>query len=175
MKLTSFRMAVLRAAWVAAILAGAAPVKAQPVHFKELLPFLNLDPPKGWEVAEKPKGTTMKSPMPLTEVEVHFQSGDKTLEVKISDGLSPMAAYLAVLQEMEMEGSEEYTKPIEIRGCKGVETYHYGDKKGEIHLAVGNRFLINIVGHGVEDTAPLREVAAKLDLPKLRELAARQK
>lgn len=147
--------------------------QAQPVHFKELMAFLALDPPQGWEVAQKPKGTTLKSPVQMSEAEVEFRAGDqKTVEIKIIDGMAGMMPFVGMAQGMEMESSEEYMKPIEIQGFKGMENFKHQDKKGEIILPVAGRFLVNITGNGMDNTEVIKAMAGKLDLKKLAALAA---
>ena len=163
------------------ILAGAAflvlgiwtlSAQAQPVHFKELVSILTIEPPQGWKMAEKPQGKTMKSPVQVSEAEVEFKSGDdKEIEIKIVDGLGGMMPLMNMAQGMEMESSEEYVKPIEIQGFKGTEKFEYKDKKGEIILPVANRFLVTIEGQGLENNEVIKEVAGKLDLKKLAGLA----
>jgi hypothetical protein len=141
--------------------------QAQPVHFKELMAIVAVEPPQGWEVAKKPKGQTMKSPIQMSEAEVEFKSGDKRLEVKIVDGLGGMMPLMGLMRGMEMESSEEYMKSIEVQGFKGTESYKYNEKEGDIKLPVANRFLVTIEGKGIDNTDVLKEVAGKLDLKKL--------
>jgi hypothetical protein len=146
--------------------------QAQPVNFKELMAFLSIEPPQGWEVSVKPKGTTLKSPVQMSEAEVEFRGGDeKKIEIKIIDGLGGMLPFLGMAQGMEMESSEEYMKSIEVQGFKGMETFKHKNKKGEIILPVANRFLVNITGKGMDNTEVIKEVAGKLDLKKLAGLA----
>jgi len=146
--------------------------QSPPVHFKELMALLPTTPPQGWELTEKPKGTTLKSPVPLSEAEVAFSSGeDKRLEVKITDGLGGVLPFLGLAHSMEMESSEEYQKPITIQGFKGMETYKFKDKEGELQIAVANRFLLTLTGYGMENNDLLKEVAGKMDLKKLASLA----
>jgi len=146
--------------------------QTQLVHFKELMAILTIDPPKGWEVAEKPKGSTIKAPMPLSEAEVEFKSGDdKRLEVRIMDGLGGILPFMSLAQGMEMESSEEYIKPVTIQDFKGMETFKFKDKHGEIQLPVGNRFLVSLKGTGLDNNDLLKEVAGRLDLKKLAGLA----
>ncbi len=146
--------------------------QAQPVHFKELMAILAIDPPQDWKVAEKPKGKTLKSPVQVSEAEVEFKSGDnKEIEIKIVDGLGSMMPFMSMAQGMEMESSEEYVKPIEVQGFKGTEKFEYKDKKGEIILPVANRFLVTIEGKGMDDTKVMKQMAEKLDLKKLAGMA----
>ncbi len=146
--------------------------QAQPVHFKELMAVLAIDPPQDWKVSKKPKGQTMKSPVQVSEAEVEFKSGDdKEIDIKIVDGLGGVLPFMGMAQGMEMESSEEYMKPIEVQGFKGTEKFEYNDKKGEIILPVANRFLVTIEGQGLENNEVIKEVAGKLDLKKLAGLA----
>jgi hypothetical protein len=172
--LTSKVKTVLFLAGVAFLISGAFPLvaQAQPVHFKELITILAIDPPKDWKVSEKPKGKTLKSPVQLSEAEVEFRSGDdKKIEIKIVDGLGSMLPFMNLAQGMEMESSEEYVKPIEIQGFKGTEKFEYKDKKGEIILPVASRFMVTIEGKGVDNNDVIKEVAGKLDLKKLAGMA----
>jgi hypothetical protein len=150
--------------------------QAQPVHFKELMAFLALDPPQGWEVSQKPKGTTLKSPVQMSEAEVEFRAGDqKKVEIKIIDGMGGMLPFMGLAQGMEMESSEEYMKPIEIQGFKGMENFKHQDKRGEIILPVAGRFLVTLTGNGMDNTEVIKDLAGKLDLKKLAALAAKEK
>lgn len=162
----------------ALLVAGGFPLlaRAQPVHFKELMAFLALDPPQGWEVSQKPKGTTIKSPVQMSEAEVEFRAGEqKTVEIKIVDGMANMLAFLDLAQGVEMESSEEYMKPIEIQGFKGMENFKHQDKRGEIILPLAGRFLVTLTGNGLDNTEVIKDLAGKLDLKKLAALAAREK
>lgn len=172
--LTSKVRNVLILAGAAFLILGALPLsaQAQTVHFKELMAILAVEPPQGWEVAEKPKGKTMKSPMQVSEAKVKFRSGDdKTVEIKIVDGLGGVVPMMGMAHGMEMESSEEYVKPIEVQGFKGTEKFEYKDKKGEIILPVANRFLVTIEGEGLDNNEIIKEMAGKLDLKKLADLA----
>ena len=53
---------VLILAGAALLISGAFPpvAQAQPVHFKELISVLAIDPPQDWKVSEKPKGKTVE-------------------------------------------------------------------------------------------------------------------
>jgi hypothetical protein len=146
---------------------------AQVVHFKDLMALLNLEPPPGWEVAEKPRGSTTKAPVQLSQAEVVFTSGeDKRLEIHIMDVPGAIFSYMGLAMAMEMESSEEYIKSVTIQGHKGMETYRFKDKEGEIQLPVADRFLVTVKGSGLDNTAILHALAAKLDLKKLASLAA---
>jgi len=147
-------------------------VGAQVVHFKELMNILSIDPPSGWEVDEKPRGSTTKAPIQMSQAEVSFRAGDdKHLEVNILDVPGALFSFMGLAMAMEMESSEEYIKTVTIQGFRGMETYRFKDKEGEIQLPVANRFLVTIKGSGLENTEALHALAAKLDLKKLASLA----
>lgn len=163
--LLAFCGGLLLAAWPLAALADV-------VHFKELMAILAIDPPQGWEVAEKPRGSTTKAPVQMSEAHVEFKAGeDKRLEVRIMDMPGGAALFMGLAQAVEMESSEEYIKPVTIQDHKGIETYRFKDKDGEIQLPVANRFLVTVKGSGLDNTEMLQAVAAKLDLKKLAALA----
>lgn len=162
----------------ALLVVGACALKAsaEPVHFKELMVLLALDPPQGWEVSQKPKGTTLKSPVQMSEAEVEFRAGEeKKVEIKIVDGVGGMLPFMSLAQGMEMESSEEYLKPIDIQGVKGMEKFNHQDKEGEIILPVASRFLVTLKSVGLENTDIIKALAGKLDLKKLAVLAAKEK
>lgn len=163
---------VIMAVLAAALVCLPVHAPAQPVHFKELMTILAIDPPGGWQVLEKPRGSTHKAPVQVSEAEVVFGIGDhKKIEVKIVDGLGGMLGFLGIAQGLEMESSEEYVKPVKIQDLQGIESFKFKDKHGEIKLPVANRFLVTITGSGIDNAEVLREVGDKLDLKKLADLA----
>jgi hypothetical protein len=152
------------------------PARAQPVHFKELMGLLPVEPPQGWKVSEKPKGATIKSPVQISSAEVEFQSpNNQTLEIHIMDGVAEMLPPTGLGQGMEMESSEEYLKSIEVQGFKGMEKFNHQDKEGEILLPVAGRFMVLLKAEGIENTDILKEFLGKLDIRKLAALAAKEK
>ncbi|MEW6388151.1 MAG: hypothetical protein AB1491_11605 [Thermodesulfobacteriota bacterium] len=146
--------------------------QAEPVHFKQLMSFLDIKPPAGWEVAEKPSGLSTKAPVQLSQAQVALRAGEKQrAEITIMDGLGSALPFMELAQLVEMESSEEYLRPIQIKGFSGRETYRFKDKEGEIILNVANRFLVTLKGEGLENIEPLKSLAQELDLEKLAKLA----
>jgi len=171
-----FCKTVLRLGMVAAVLAILAlglsgVVRAEPVHFKELLPFVELKL-GDWEAKGKPRGSTVKSgQMQMSEVKASFRNGNQTLEIAIVDGGPARFALMGLGRAFEMESTEKYVKPLEIQGCKGMETYRFKQKQGELTLNVADRFLVTLKGKGVDNTEALKTAAQQLDLKKLATLA----
>jgi hypothetical protein len=171
-----FLKAVLRLGMVAAVLAILAlglsgVVRAEPVHYKELLPFVELKLGT-WEAKGKPHGSSIKSgQMQMSEVKASFRNGNQTLEIVIVDGGPARFALMGLSQGFEMESTEKYVKTLEIQGFKGMETYRFKQKQGELNINVADRFLVSLKGKGVDNTEALKAAAQQMDLKKLATLA----
>jgi hypothetical protein len=143
---------------------------AAAVHFKELIPFVDIKIP-GWTMQGKPCGTTVKQgKMVLSEARASFKAGDQTLEVIVLD-FSGKPIPFVMMPQMEMETSEETVRTAEVQGCKALETFRAKNKHGELNISVANRFWVKIEGEGIDNLQVLRDVAQQLDLKKLATLA----
>jgi hypothetical protein len=146
------------------------PALADVVHFKQLLPFVNIKIP-GWAMQGKPSGTTLKQgQMKVSEARASFKAGDQTLEVVIMDFLGKPFPFL-MGQHMEMETSEETLRNTEVQGFKALETYRPKEKQGELNISVANRFWVKIDGEGIDGLKVLKDAAQQMDLKKLATLA----
>ncbi|MDD3581634.1 MAG: hypothetical protein PHW74_11505 [Desulfobacca sp.] len=146
---------------------------AQPVNFKELLPFVKIELPD-WELVKEPEGMTMKHPgMMMSQAGAEYKSGEKFLEVNVVDGgMTPMAgANFGLMKGVEVESTEGTTKTIEVQGFQAIEQYQHQEQEASLTIMVGNRFMVNLKGQGLENTQVLKDVAAKMDLNKLATLA----
>ena len=144
---------------------------AELVHFKELMPFVDLKIP-GWQMEGKPSGTTMKHDnLKMSEVKTHYRSGDKTLEIQIMDFWGQAIPWLGMAVQMEIESSEESMRTTQVEGHKALETYKHQDKHGELSISVADRFWVRIAGQGIDNVEPLKAVAQQMDLKKLAALA----
>jgi len=105
------------------ILAGTGLARAEAVHFKQLLPFVDLKF-SGWEVDGKPSGTTMKhGDTSMSQAQATYRSGNKTLEIVVMDFLGKTIPFLMQGQQIEMESSEESLRTTTIQGFKALETF----------------------------------------------------
>jgi hypothetical protein len=155
----------------AALALTAAPAPAKLVHFKELLPFVDIKL-DGWQPEGKPKGSTMQSgQMEMSQVSATLRSGGKTLEILVGDGLPAQFAALGNDKGFQFETTENYLKQVEVDGFQGMESFHVQEKKGDLLLNVADRFLVVIKVHGADKGDILMTVAGKMDLKKLAELA----
>ena len=149
----------------------AAQVWADPVHFRELLPFVEIKLP-GWEVDEKASGTTVKQgDFTMSEARASFRAGDKTLEISIMDFLGKPIPFLGMGQHLEMETTEEQVRTTQVQGFQALETFKPQDHHGELNLSVADRFWVRINGDGIDSLEPLRAAAQQMDLKKLAALA----
>jgi hypothetical protein len=156
---------------LAITLAPAALFAADLVNFKQLMAIVDIPAPAGFAVSEKPSGSTTKSPVVLSEAKIVFAGDDdKSIEVSVMDGLGASVPFMAITQAVEMESSEEYIKPLEIKGIKGNETFRFQEKEGELTLVVANRFLVSVRGMGLPDNDLIKNLAGSLDFAKLVEL-----
>jgi hypothetical protein len=143
---------------------------ADAIHFKELIPFVDIKIP-GWTMQGKPSGSTMKQgKVVLSEARASFKAGDQTLEVIVLDFAGKPIPFM-MMPQMEMETSEETVRTTEVQGCKALETYRTKDKHGELNISVANRFWVKIDGEGIDNLQVLKDVAQQLDLKKLATLA----
>lgn len=164
-------LGLLMTGLILATLITSTAVSGELVNFKQLLPFVELKLP-GWEMAEKPSGTTVKhESVQMSEAKAGFRAGDKTLEVVVLDFVGQSMPWLAMLPQVEMETSEEYMRSTTINGFKALETYKFKDKHGELNINVADRFWVKLEGEGIENTEPLKAAAQQMDLKKLVTLA----
>ncbi len=148
----------------------ALPASAEVVHFRELVPFVDIKIP-GWAMEGTACGTTVKQgPMVMSEARVSFKAGDKTLEIIIMDFLGKPVPFLTG-EQMEMESSEEIVRTTEVQGFRALEKYRTKDKQGELSISVADRFWVKIDGEGIDNLEVLKDAAKQMDLKKLATLA----
>jgi hypothetical protein len=146
------------------------PALAEVVHFKKLVPFVDIKIP-GWTMKGKPSGTTLKQgAMSMSQAKAKFKAGDKTLEIVVMDFLGKPIPFM-MGQQMEMETNEETVRTTEFQGFKALEHYRTQDKRGDLNIVVANRFWVKIEGTGIDNLKVLQDVAQQMDLKKLATLA----
>lgn len=141
------------------------------VNWRELVPYL-IDVP-GYE-GEKPDGSTITmGEVKISQAERDYTKGEKSLTILIMDGSSMLPLYTSwmAMQNFEVDTSEEMIKKTTVEGFSGVEHMQFEDKEAELILALSERMMVQLTGENYEDTKELKEIAGKLDLKKLAELA----
>lgn len=142
-----------------------------PVSFRDLqtvMPEIS-----GWE-RNKPTGERMTSPFSFSQSTVTYTKGDANIELKIMDSgfnqllFAPFTMFM--MAGYEKETQDGYEKSVTINGNPGWEKWDSGSKNGELSVVVNKRFLVQVEGHGVEDTKALKAVLDQTDLGKLASL-----
>ncbi|MFP3869045.1 MAG: hypothetical protein ACLFUU_12970 [Desulfobacteraceae bacterium] len=167
-------LGVLSAILIFGIASGQSQAQApgEPLNFKELFPFVNIEL-NGWERVGEPEGKTVKgTPMMMSQAKAEYKSGDQSLEITVVDSsFGPMAAMgMGLMKGMEVESTEESTKTIEVQGFQAVETYKPKAKQGQLTIMVGNRFIVSLEGQGIDNIQVLKDVAEKIELKKLADI-----
>jgi hypothetical protein len=152
-------------------LAMAPAARAEVVHFKQLLPLMEISLP-GWKMVEKPSGTTVKyQQVQTSQAQASYRSGDQSLEIMIIDFIGNPMAFQALGHKLEVETDTESIRTIEVQGFKALEVFHTQEKRGELSIGVADRFWVKLDGSGIANAAILTTAAQKMDLKKLADLA----
>ncbi|MFN2474850.1 MAG: hypothetical protein ABR526_00715 [Chthoniobacterales bacterium] len=144
---------------------------ADVADFNLLLPLLP-EPPAGWK-AEKPEGSTDDlGDTKITTVHRDYDKGDTkdapTTSISILDSVAnPDYVELTTAGWKLTESTPEgYTKPVDIGGNPGFETFETDGKHGTLWLLVAKRYFLQIETTG-QDAKELQEWLKRLDLAKL--------
>jgi hypothetical protein len=141
---------------------------AKPVDFDKLetvLPALS-----GWTRAE-PEGHQMSMPFPLSNTEATYKKGDAEVKITITDSAFNSLA-TAPLMMMTAAGYSEktssgYKRATTIAGAPAYEEWDNNSKRGNVGLIVGNRFMVEANGSGVDSIDTLKDAVSKIDTKKL--------
>ena len=109
--------------------------------------------------------------MQVSSANGRYQSDHGSMTIKITDigsmtGLAGMAAYAWAATEVDRESDTGYEKTSSFNGYKSHEKWDKSSKSGEISVLVGNRFVAEVDGNGVEMDA-LKDALNKVNLKKL--------
>jgi hypothetical protein len=164
-----YRLAVLLALTLM-LFSSSLPARAEVVHFRELLPYVDIKIP-GWTMQGQPSGTTLKQgKVKVSEARATFKAGDRTLQVAIMDFLGKPMPFLTG-QQLEIASREEIVRSTGVQGFKALESLHRRDRQGELNISVADRFWVRIDGEGIDNLEVLKAAAHQMDLKKLATLA----
>ena len=144
---------------------GADGKKIDPIAFQTLQ--THLPKVSGWEM-EEPKGQRMTMPVPFSQVETEYRKGDANIELTIVDTgfaqllIAPWSMMLAA--GYESETSDGYEKATNIAGNPAIEKWNKRDKRGELNILVGKRYMVTIDGRDVADIKELHQFASAMNL-----------
>lgn len=130
-----------------------------------LLPDVN-----GWTKG-KPKGEQVSMGITMSHAKAEYTKGDASIDLEITDSsfnqlvLAPFTMFLAA--GYSERSSEGYSKSAPIGGNPGFEKWNNENKDGEVTVVVGNRFIVNAKGRGVENTDPMKAMVQAVNLGTL--------
>lgn len=151
--------------------AESASAAGEVVEFKTLLPLLP-EPPTAWQADAAEGSTDDLGETQITTVHRDYTKGDgenvPTTSISILDSAanpeyveSTTAAWTANTSD-----AEGYTKPLNIDGMPGFETFENDGKHGTLWLMVAKRFFLQIETTA-QDGPELQEWLKRIDLQKL--------
>lgn len=146
----------------------------EPVDFRELralLPESIGGLRRGEASGEKAGAMGVK----VSHAQARYGNGANTrLRLKITDagsmsGFAGMAGAAWAMVEIDRESDSGYEKTSTVNGRKMHEKWNHKDKRGEVDMIVGGRFIVEIRGNGIEMNE-LKQAIAAIDLKKLEAL-----
>ncbi|MDP9177077.1 MAG: transposase [Gemmatimonadota bacterium] len=161
-------MAAMGAAMSGAANAGK---KVETVNYQELKALL----PESLPGMKRTNATGEKSSamgMQISHAEGRYSSDDgNSSTIKITDigsmtGLAGMTAYAWAKVDVDRESDTGYEKTTTHGGYKAHEKYDTQNKSGEISVLVGDRFVVEVDGRGIDMDA-IKSTLGKVDLGKL--------
>lgn len=143
---------------------GADGKPVNPVAFQTLQ--TQLPKVSGWEMRD-PRGERMTMPMPYSQGEARYRKGDSRVDVTIMDtGMAPILVApwsLMLASGYNKEDSDGYEKATTINGNPAVEKWNSRNKRGELNILLGKRFMITVEGHDLSDIKDLEAFTSALD------------
>ena len=141
----------------------------EPVDFRELKALL----PAGIGAMKRVSSEGEKGGgfgIVVAHAEGRYEGDGGNIELKITDpgNLSGFAAMAAMWMNMELDKETDtgYEKTGTANGRRFHEKYDKSAKSGEYTVVVGNRFMVEINGHGV-DMATMKKAVDQINLAKL--------
>lgn len=110
-------------------------------------------------------------PFKVSNAEARYENGAASLDLKITDAslnqllIAPLSMFMVA--GYEEKSDDGYKKYAAMGNVPGFEEWQQHDKRGEVTLIVGRRFVVQATGHNVESVEPVRAVLQALDLGKL--------
>lgn len=161
-------------AMMGAVMGGDGKGAVEPVDFRELkalLPESIGGLKRGEESGERAAAAGMK----MSHAQARYGDRDiGRLRVKITDagsmsGFAGMAAAAWTMVDIDRESDAGYEKTSTVNGRRMHEKWSAKDKRGEVDMIVGGRFIVEIRGTGIE-MKDLKQAINAIDLKKLEAL-----
>lgn len=141
-----------------------------PVSYKQLIGYLPKE--LGGMKGSEPEGeTTTAGQWQYSQANVNFSGGDgQSAEVGIFDYAHISMLYLpfqmALRMKVNQESTKGYTRSGEMDGFPALEEWDKNDKRSEMTVLVGDRFVVSAKMRGGEEGAA-RQIVDKIDLKGL--------
>ncbi len=148
----------------------------EPVDFRKLKEALPQEL-AGFDKGESSGEKNNAFGIAVSEAKQSFRSadGNKTVRFEITDPGSlagPFAlANLWMNLDIDKETSDGYEKTSTVSGRKLHEKWSKSSKHAEVHLVVGNRFMVEVDARGV-DVNEAKALLSKIDIAKLESMKA---
>lgn len=107
----------------------------------------------------------------VSHAKAEYAKDESTIDLVITDSsfnellLSPLSMYLS--PGFSERTSEGYTKSARMAGHPGFEKWNADARRAEVTVIVGNRFIVQGVGHNVDNVDPVRALVQAVELSKL--------
>jgi hypothetical protein len=141
----------------------------EPVDFRELKSLL----PDGIGALKRKSAEGSKGGgfgIVVSHAEARYEGDGGSVHLKITDpgNLSGLAAMAAMWMNLELDKETDtgYEKTGAANGRRFHEKYDRGSKSGEYTVVVGNRFLVEVDGNGV-DMPTMKKAIDQINLAKL--------
>lgn len=143
------------------------------IPYKELQAY--LPEISGYTSEQGPKGSQMNTPGlgSWSQAEQEFMNGDKRVTISIMDYNAAHQAFIGLTSMygmgMAYEDDDKKQTGVDLgmKDVKGYETIYKKDKRAELVLVVGDRFIIDMKSEGENDENFLRSVAKNMKLGDL--------
>lgn len=143
----------------------------EPIAFQTLQ--THLPAVDGWERGEV-EGEHMTMPVPFSKVETDYKKGDARIDVTIVDtGFAAMLTapwQMALAAGYSKESTNGYEKATTVAGNPAIEKWQAKQKRAELNVLVGKRFMVTFDGRRVDDIKDLQAFAAATDFSKIASL-----
>lgn len=143
------------------------------IPYKDLQAY--LPEVSGYSSEQGPKGSQMNTPGlgSWSQAEQAFVNGDKNVTVSIMDYNAAHQAFIGLTSMyglgMSYEDDDKRQGGVDLgmKDVKAYETIYKKDKRAELVLVVGDRFIVDLKSNGEEDEGFLRSVAKNMKLDEL--------
>lgn len=141
--------------------------------YKDLQAFLPQI--NGYVSEEGPKGSQTNTPGlgSWSQAEQEFTSNDKRVSVSIMDYNAAHQAFIGLTSmfgmgmSFEDDNKKQSGVDLGMKDVKAYETIYKKDKRAELVMVVGDRFIVELKSDGDNDENFLRSVAKNMNLEKL--------